>query len=1223
MVELLGEGEIVGLVNGAKSIFFDQTPVENEDGDLNFKGVTWEQRTGLPDQEYVNGTTQVETPVDVGTRVYEAQGPILRTINEQNADSVRVITQIPALVKTDDDGNITTTSLEYYIDVRPINGDWSEAAHVLIYHQKCTSPFYQAHVINLPRGGCPWDIRVRRITPDADKDTLQNELYFDSYVVLTKGRFTYPNTAFVYIDVDSEQFGSNLPARSFHVKGLKIAVPSNYDPDTRAYTGVWDGTFRKRYTNNPAWIFYDLITNDRYGLGEFIDAAKIDKWGLYQIAQYCDEQVPSGYNSSSGEAMYEPRFVYNGVINTRDEAYTVLQNIVSAFRGMAYWSLGQVFAVADMPSDPVQLVSPANVINGQFEYSGTAMKARHSVAVVAWNDPEDFYRQTLEPVINDAMLQRFGWRETQVTAYGCTSRGQAHRFGKWILDVEQHETETVEYTASWDHARLKPGNIIAVADPRKAQVRAGGRIVGTEGTARKTIVLDSDSFTPASGQTYQLMLTLPSGDVEARNITGFDGNKVTVNPAFAELPRPNAMYVISGTDVHPREYRVLSVAEDEKHTFKITALFHDPTKYARVEYGLNLPDVTYTRPKTTIKPPTNLTIVENQYYNNGTPRSRITLSWTPTPDFASVSYNVRATTPGGAVDYGSTKDTSIDIDDVVDGDYVFYVSATSVAGIVSKEASLSYTAHGWAGTDNPWVTNLAIKNSAGAGVFSGRDVTFTWTNNFPKNTGANNPFFKNNVVTVKDTLTGDILRTETITTDNYTYSLDSNLKDNEVYARGASRKLTFSVTIWDVMDRSSETESIDAYNPPPSAMVPTVQARNGAAFISWSAPASETDFAGTMVWWSLQKDIDPLNTAPYYDGSNTAITIPTSDNVPYWVRIAGYDVFSKNVAELTVSAPLQVIVLNLSSDASPPTAPTNLKVVDTGYGLLDLTWTNPPDPDLENVELWYNTTNDIGTAMYSGAFFGEEGIVSGLKSKTKYYVWARAIDVTGNYSDFTASVNGTTDKLVADDYADGSIKGVKITDESITAPKLAAVSVTGDKIKSGAITSDKIAAGAVVANSISANAVTSDKIKADTITANHIVSNTLQTKNMQYNSVTSVAGVNGTGQQTLQHTFDDSGQGDALLQVTAEVSTFKNGTSGDNSAQLTVTVNGNWFASGSVGGKAGTGSIEGTITYSGYIVLNRNMYNPHQTVTVVATLSTSVNDNVQNTISIVLMEMKR
>ncbi len=737
LVEVLGEGEIVGLVNGAKSIYFDATVLQNADDSYNFTGLEWQDRKGQPEQQMLVGMPATETTYSVGVEVKHAQEPPIRTIADTNATAVRIICTIPSLVIQDQKtGSLLPTDMDYVIERRRNGGAWQEIKRELFQQQKTTSPYQHASVIDLPAGGHPYSIRVRKVTGDPNVEWHQSSLIWESFTAIVEGRFTYPNTALVAMTLDASNFGSSIPARYYDVKGLIIQVPSNYDPENRTYNGFWDGTFKRAWSNNPAWVFYDLLTNNRYGLGEFIDASKIDKYGLYEIANWCDQPVDDGREGK------EPRYTFNGVINSREEAFKVLQQITSSFRGMAFWSVGQVFAVADMPSDPVKLLSPANVIGGAFKYSRTAKKTRNTVAMVSWNDPEDFYRNAIEVVQHDEGLEKYGWRQTDIQAVGCTSRGLANRIGRWTLDTEHTATETVEFEMSLEalaNDPLRPGHIIAVADPRKAQVRIGGRVISI---SPSRVNLDRP-FDPLPGSRYRISVVAADGQVISRDIIGFEQNYQTavVSGGLPEIV-PGAMWTIGGTDVNPRQYRVLSVTEPKKNTFKVAALFHDPLKYARVEQGIILDPIRYTRPRSKIKPVTNLKATERNFYQDGVPKTEVLLSWTPGDDWLSTSFTVYLTGPGGDQDMGSTTQPSMTVRDLVPGAWQAYVTARGVGNASSEPTSVAFNVSGWDGSLGPIITNMRIRQTVvqsplantdkerptlGAGIFLARTARSTGT----------------------------------------------------------------------------------------------------------------------------------------------------------------------------------------------------------------------------------------------------------------------------------------------------------------------------------------------------------------------------------------------------------------------------------------------------------------------------------------------------------------
>lgn len=975
ITEILGEGEIVGLVDGAKSIFFDATPLANADGSLNFQGVTWEQRTGLPDQPALTGVTQTETPFQVGVEVKKSQTPPVRTIADQNADAVRVIMTIPALFTQDTkSGSILPADVDYMIQVRPHNGQWVDASRGLFQQQKNTAPYQCSHRVPLPAGGYPWDIQVVRINPDAPNENTQCSSIWDSYIVLVEGKFIYPNTALVSMELDAEQFGSSIPSRYYDVKGLIIQVPTNYDPEARTYNGDWDGSFKRAWSNNPAWVLYDLLSNARYGLGEFVDEDKIDKWGLYEIAQYCDQTVPDGFGG------FETRYKFNTVINSRDEAFNVLQSITTAFRGMAFWSLGQVFAIADMPRDVDKVFSPANII-GHFNYSGTAKKARHSVAMVSWNDPQDFYRTAIEVVQDDVALDRYGWRQTDIQAVGCTSRGQAHRVGKWTLDTEHTSTETVEFECALDSLAndpIRPGHIIAVADPRKAQVRIGGRVVATP---LGRVVLDK-AFEPIAGETYRITVTLASGVVQSLPITGFDeGNlHAVVGQPFADAIVPGATWVITGTDVAPRQYRVLVAREEKKNTFRITALFHDPTKYARVDQGIVLDPIRYTRPRNNVKPPTNLAITETQYFQDGLPRSRLLISWTPGDDFLSSRYRISANTPDkGEVEYGDVNSTAFHIDDASAGTYTITVVAIGISGKTSVPVTATFDALGWSGVAGPEIDNLQVKG--GGLVFSGKSASFTWTTTWPSGV---TPYEVDYLVRIFDVDTNALVRMTIAPDETFTYQFDDN--QNDAISQGlasARRRFRLSVSARDLMGRDGAPTLIIASNPAPEMVIPVLSGLSEMIFVEITEP-TDPDWSGLLVWISETSGFNPLTTPPR-DVFSTFNSFPAVSGTTYYVRVAPYDAFSKDPSGLNISPEQSVTATTMLFDTSDPGIPqgvvltTEAEIAPDGTvtSVVRATWTTLTTSNLGNYEVSFSIGE--GVEYLTDDAFQNDGAVLGAK----------------------------------------------------------------------------------------------------------------------------------------------------------------------------------------------------------------------------------------------------
>lgn len=937
-VDLISEGPIGGLVGTGstsdpnaqlKSIFLQSTVLQDSNGHLNFNGTSFEQRFGYPDQDALKGNPVVQTPYDVSTRVYLDRGPITRTITDENATSVLVVVQVPALFTTDtSSGYVYPWTVSWDVQWRKAGGTWITAESVVLNKQKCTSPYERQTKINLSQDGYPWEVRVVRTAGDNYSQTSANDIYWVSYTTQVEGLFTYPNSALISGRIDASEFGgSAIPSRNYLVDGRQIQIPSNYDPVTRAYSGIWDGTFKNAIptSSNPAWILYDMLIHNRYGLGQWVDVSKVDKWGLYQIAQYCDQLVPDGFGG------HEPRYTLNTQITDRQDAFRLLQQIGTAFRGMSYWSLGQVFSFADMPLDPVKLVTPANVIDGQFEYSATGINARHSVAVIAWNDPGDFYQSAREVYVDDEQVNAFGWREIEVQAFGCTSRGTALRYGKWVIDTEKTATETVEYQASWDHADIAPGNIIAIADPAKAQVRTGGRI---KGVTANTVTLDAP-FDLTQGQTYQFWCELPDATIFKLPINSVAGAVVSLGGNFATLPNVGAMWTIVGSDVNPRQYRVLNVSETAPNIFKITALFHDPTKYLRVEDDIILEPVQYSRPKSAIAPPTNLTYSENLFFKSGVAQNQLFLSWTPGNDFLSFEYQINGTGPSGPTDYGRSITPNLEIDNPIEGDYTFTIVGVSKAGITSPQLTGTYTVRSWGGNDGPYVSMLEIFGQGNNTNFSGQDCKVTWRNNFPGSTsdvgqeafagaGMESPLYRDNVVRIYDTDSNELLRQEVVYVSNYTYTYEHNQEDNQaLFARDAQRKFRIEVTVRDNVGRESAPAILVCQNPVPDLVIPTCTGGLDSILVQL-LPPSDADFRGFIIWVSGDQSFDPLKTTPSYKGANSLVTLPvTLDDDGFgvfYVRAAAYDAFS--ATGLNISPPITVNVGGNIFDTTPPAIPS-------------------------------------------------------------------------------------------------------------------------------------------------------------------------------------------------------------------------------------------------------------------------------------------------------------
>ncbi|MRI41669.1 host specificity protein J [Stenotrophomonas sp. MH181796] len=616
ILDLISEGEIRGLVAGNQSVYLNQVPIQNSDGTLNFAGVRVETRAGTQDQEYIAGFPSVENEVTVGVEL-RSNAPVVRTISGADLSAARIRFGLPALQRQNtENADMEGYAIEYAIDLS-VNGGAFSTVLTNAFRGKTTSEYQRSHRIDLPAGS-QWQARVRRLTPNANSSTVADTVNILSLTEIIDAKLRYPNCALAAVQVDASAF-QNVPSRAYQIWGRIIRVPSNYDPRTRAYSGIWDGTFKSAWTNNPAWVFFDIVTNDRFGLGNRIPLDWVDKWRLYEIARYCDQLVSDGMGGQ------EPRFTCSLYLQTRADAYKVLQDMASMFRGISFYAAGQVMASADMPKDPVYTYSQANVVDGRFAYEGSARKVRHTVALVSWTDPDDFGRQKVEPVQLHDGIARYGVNQIEVTALGCHSKSQAQRVGNHILYSENLETETVTFAVGLDALNCMPGDVIHVADANRAGRRNSGRI---SAATANSLTLDVVPPTMAVGD--RLRATLPSGKTEARTINGINPatRVVTVSAPWSAVPVAQSIWATESTDLVLQQFRVLSIAEEEGLTYRITALQHRPDKFAAIDDGTRLePPPISVIPPSVQPPPANVRMSSHVVIDQGIATPVLTIEW--------------------------------------------------------------------------------------------------------------------------------------------------------------------------------------------------------------------------------------------------------------------------------------------------------------------------------------------------------------------------------------------------------------------------------------------------------------------------------------------------------------------------------------------------------------------------------------------------------------------
>ena len=628
IVDLISEGEIQGLKAGHQSIIINDTPLQNPDGSYNFQGITVDTRTGTQAQSYIAIAPDVEEEVSVSVEVQYGT-PVTRQITDPNVNAVRVTLTIPQLQQSAKDGNVYGLSVTYSIAVQYDGGGFTTVITDAI-SGRTSDPFQTDYIVNLTAGFTTADIRVTRISVsdstriEQDSNVIESSSAFQwtSYTEIIYAKLRYPNSALVALRLDAEQF-NNIPSRAYHIRGIKVQIPSNATVDSATgrltYAGIWNGTFgAAQWCSDPAWILWDLLTSTRYGFGDHIKAAQLDKWAFLAASQYASELVPNGFGGT------EPRFSCNVNIQTQTEAYKLINDLCSVMRVMPYWGIGTLTISQDKPTDSAYLFTLANVTAEGFSYQGSSRKARPTVAVVSYLDLET--REKAYEVVEDQDgISKYGVVKEEVDAFACTSRGQAHRLGEWLLYSERYESEVISFTTSIDAGVVvRPGQVIEVADPLRAGVRRGGRIAAA--SASTITVDDATGLSAVAGA--ELSVILPTGAVESRIIQSIVGNSIVVTSNFSAAPNANSVWVYQTSNIQASTWRVLSITEtDEGNQYGVTALAYNAGKYAYVERDIALQQRDITDLNIVPPPPIDLTGNEVLYDAGGIAKAKLIISW--------------------------------------------------------------------------------------------------------------------------------------------------------------------------------------------------------------------------------------------------------------------------------------------------------------------------------------------------------------------------------------------------------------------------------------------------------------------------------------------------------------------------------------------------------------------------------------------------------------------
>ncbi|HBQ4453929.1 TPA: DUF1983 domain-containing protein [Klebsiella pneumoniae subsp. pneumoniae] len=665
----LGEGEFAGGLTG-KDIYLDGTPLENADGSQNFSGVSWEFRPGTQAQTYIQGIPGTENEISVGTEV-SSKTAWTHTFTNTQLSAVRVRLKWPSLMKQEDDGDVVGNTVKYTIDLQTDGGAWQTVLETAVTG-KTTSGYERSHRIDLPHAGSTWTLRLRKISPDANSVKVGDVMTLQSYTEVIDAKLRYPNTALLYIEFDSSQFNGSIPQISCEPRGRVIRVPDNYNPETREYTGVWTGGFKWAWTDNPAWIYYDIVIADRFGLGNRLSSANISKWTLYQIAQYCDQLVPDG---RGGDGM-EPRYTCNVYVQERNDAYTVLRDFAAIFRGMTCWNGEQIVVQADMPRDVDFTYTRANII-GKPRYSSSSSQVRYTNALVSWSDPDNAYADAMEPAFIPELVSRYSFNQLELTAIGCTRQSEAHRKGLWGI-LTNNKDRVVEFDVGLDGRIPQPGYIIALADELLAGRVNGGRISAVNG---RVITLDRDVDAKPGDR---LQLNLPSGISQSRTIQAVNGRRqITVTTAYSETPERECVWAVESDDLFLQQYRVTGVKENSDATLTITGVAHDPDKFARIDTGAIIDQ----RPVSVLpagnqSPPDDIVITSRSVVNQGISVETMQVNWSAVS--GAIAYEAQwRRNDGNWINVPRSSTTSFEVSGIYAGRYLVRVRAINAAEISS------------------------------------------------------------------------------------------------------------------------------------------------------------------------------------------------------------------------------------------------------------------------------------------------------------------------------------------------------------------------------------------------------------------------------------------------------------------------------------------------------------------------------------------------------------
>lgn len=1045
-IEAWGEGPIVGPVLGAKSIFLDNTPLQNSDGTFNYGGkVGFAVRTGLPDQTEVPGFEATGDPITVNTEIVIAT-PVVRTVTDAAVTTVGLTISLPQGLYNQDTSNnaLTATEVQLAVDVKlSASGTWVQQ-RLIAYNDKTTSPYQETFRIDRPAGSGLWDIRVRRLTPDNASSTLRNNTFWAYHTEMQLLGVTYPDIAYMAVTVDAASVNSSqIPTRSAEIYGLIVQVPVNYNEITRTYSGIWNGTFKNAWTNDPAWVLYAICTNTRWGLG--LDASQVDKFSFYEASVYNSALL--SFTNRVGTTSIAPRFSFNYQISQGQIAPEMLNQVASVMNAKVMWVGGQITVLQDRPEPIAHMFTRASIV-GLPVYKGSALQQRNTVANVTWNDPESQYQQRVVSVEDAEYLASYGYNPVNVAAYGCTSEAQAIRFGKWYLYTVLRTAETVTFTIGIEGQLVVPHEIIELYDNDYTGLSASGRVKA--GCTTTSIVLDRTVNLSADAK---IDIAYPDGTLvlDQNIVTTGNASTITLNSALAVAPPEYSQFIIKTNSVEPRQFRVSKVTALDNGQFRIEANQYDSSKYSFVETGVSqaAPVFSAIRPNV-VGSPTNLFLTERVIYVDNKINRSLTASWSaPNNTDLIARYQVTYRVNGGELVTVSVPTTFFEIEGIVPGVTEVRVYAVSFRDVLSTPLVGRYTVAATETTGSTLDAPTTLQVAGGGTTFSGRALTFEWTN--PSSNGVGDTSvsdFKVEVYTTADVL----LRSEYVAqvapgnTQSFSYDYDKNLVDGgprrsvkvKVYARDGNKKLSGAATA---------TFS----NPAPGALSSfTATGGIGNMLLEWLKPL-DTDLVGVLVWRGSTGSFTPDSSNLVGDTTGTALLNGgLSASTPYYYKAAAYDAFGRPTdgAGLNISLAMGD-TLTLASAGIPSGA------------------TTPADGSGIEGDLFFNTTDGKLYRYHAG-------------------VWTTAVPTVDLTGVIVSGQIGTAEVKTAN-IDTSAITDVKLGTGSVTELKLGTSSVTTGKIADLAVTNSKIAVGAIQAQQLSVaigggNLLGNSKFQAGTTT---------------------------------------------------------------------------------------------------------------------------------------------